>query len=133
MNLVKVSFFNVNFNKAECVKILAACLSSVNSLKHMDVSNCHHAGPSMFESVTFISCVEHLSNLCVLKLDYTVLCAGILEAIITSKNTELKYLDVTVRDYEHTRALIQEQTWKNLHLQCPKLKVAMHLSENNNQ
>lgn len=122
--MVKVTFFNANFNKVECIKLLAACLGSTKTLNYLDISNCSHANRSSnYESVAFMSCLEQLSNLRVLKLDYSALSEGLMDALIISKNKELKFLDMFVREHAHFNSIVPEIMWKTLQAQCPMKSI----------
>ncbi|KAF5282467.1 hypothetical protein FQA39_LY17582 [Lamprigera yunnana] len=127
LHLVKVSFFNTNFYKPECVKLLSACLTTVNTIHYLDISNCHHPNPVFYDPVPMKACFDYLNSLQILKVDYTAFSSGLMDALLLYKNTSLKYIDMMVRENDYLQSVISAEAWKALQVQCPKLKVAVHI------
>ncbi|KAK4872399.1 hypothetical protein RN001_014428 [Aquatica leii] len=128
LHLVRVSFFNTNFYKPECVKLLSACLTTVNTIHYLDISNCHHPNPVFYNPVPMKPCFDYLHCLQTLKVDYTAFSSGLMDALLIHKNTSLKYIDLIVRENDYLQSLISGEAWERLHTQCPNLKVAIHIS-----
>ncbi|KAF5298522.1 hypothetical protein FQR65_LT00064 [Abscondita terminalis] len=127
LHLVRVSFFNTNFYKPECVKLLSACLTTINTIHYLDISNCHHPNPVFYDPVPMKPCFDHLHCLQILKVDYTAFSSGLMDALLVHKNTSLKRIDMMVRENDYLQSLISDQAWTSLHKQCPSLKVAIHI------
>lgn len=122
--LRNITFYNANLRSTDSLKLLMACLGSQQSIIHLNIVNCHYDFRNPI-NVNFNYFVENLSHLTVLKLDYVVLCNGVFDAILSSKNVVLKVMDICVKENDgFTNLEINEDNWQLLKLQCPKLKVA---------
>lgn len=122
--LRNITFYNANLRSTDSLKLLMACLGSQQSIINLNIVNCHYDFRSPI-NVNFNYFVENLSHLTVLKLDYIVLCNGVFDAILGSNNIALKVMDICVKENDSlTNLEINEDNWRLLKLQCPKLKVA---------
>lgn len=125
--LAKISFCNAYLNKTDFIKIFISCQNSENTLTHLDLRNCYYQYEQNVLSVQFVSIIGQLTNLLVLKTDYSTLCREIIGALLTSKNNKLEHLYVSIQDDEMSQS-VKEEAWEALKGKCPKLKVTLYFS-----
>ncbi|XP_018335353.1 F-box/LRR-repeat protein 21-like isoform X2 [Agrilus planipennis] len=125
-SLINVSFFMVNFNKSDCTKLLSCCLESQKSIRNLEMSYCLYPPNNSQEYVILISCLECLSNLNCLKIDYSFFINGVLEAILLSKTKTLSTLEIYVRGYPSFHETVSDSDWDKLKQQNPQIRVSFY-------
>lgn len=110
-------------------------MESQKSIASLKFVNCyqHFARFQNPLPASFPELVRMLSNLVVLKLDYGILCNGVVDAILMNGNINLEDMVVCIKENDIGNEEIEEEKWLMLSKQCPNVKVSFHFRKNSTE